>query len=70
MNKLKASLGLIGGYWACCNLIWQLIECLVETILVILCIPFTPIICLFAACEKEEAEPEELDTLVKTQLRL
>ena len=69
-TKLKVSLGLLNGYCGCCNFIWGLIECLLEIILIITCIPFVPILCMFAACEKEEAEPEELDTLVKTQLRL
>lgn len=64
MNKLKISCGILNGYCGCCKLISQLMECLVETILVLLCIPFIPILCMFAACE-EKAETEELDKLIQ-----
>ena len=64
-TKLKVSLGLLSGYCNCCNFMWGLIECVLETLLVIVCIPFVPFLCMCAACEKEQPEePEELDRLV------
>lgn len=64
-TKLKVSLGLLNGYCSICYLVGAVVECLIETVFVLACLPFTPILCLIAACEREEAEPEELDKLVQ-----
>ena len=63
MSKLKAGLFVFSAYWNCCEFIWGLLECLIETAFVLICLPFVPFLCVADALfGKPDMKPMKITT--------
>ena len=58
--------GCLESYWTLCDIIFGLLECVIETAVVLVCLPFMPFVCIASyLCPSGSKEtPEEQNGLI------